>query len=62
MSTTVTIENATVEMWRFERLVAARCPARTAMTIAHRREVDLHAAIDLLTRGCPPQTALEILL
>jgi hypothetical protein len=62
MSTVVTMEEATVEMWRFERLVAACCPARTAMTIAHRREVDLHAAIDLLTRGCPPHTALEILL
>ena len=62
MSTVVTIEEATVEMWRYERLVAASCPARTAMTIAHRREVDLHAAVDLLARGCPPQTALEILL
>ena len=62
MSTAVLIEEATVELWRFERLIAAHYPARTAMTIAHRREVDLHAAVDLLTHGCPPQTALDILL
>ena len=62
MSTVATIEEAAVEMWRYERLLAAHCPARAAMTIAHCREVDLHAAVDLLARGCPPQTALDILL
>ena len=62
MSTAVTIEEASVEMWRFERLVAAQCPARTAMTIALRREVDLHTSVDLLSRGRPPQTSLDILL
>jgi hypothetical protein len=62
MSTVTTIEEATVDMWRYERLLAAHCPAPTAMTIAHRRDVDLHAAVALLARGCPPQTALDILL
>jgi hypothetical protein len=27
-----------------------------------RHDVDLHLAVELLARGCPPETALRILL
>jgi hypothetical protein len=32
------------------------------MTLATNRQVDLHTAIGLLAGGCPPNTALDILL
>jgi hypothetical protein len=65
MSTTTeptALADARVELWRFERLRAAHCPTDTAMALATRQDVDLHAAIGLLAVGCPPGTALEILL
>jgi len=33
-----------------------------ALALAVQPEVDLHLAADLLRRGCPPETALRILL
>ena len=33
-----------------------------AARIAERHDVDLHLAIDLISLGCPPQVALDILL
>lgn len=56
------LADARVELWRFERLREAHCPESTAMTLATRRDVDLHTAVGLLSGGCPPSTALEILL
>ena len=47
--------------WRIERLAAAGYPADAALVLALDREVDLHFAVSLLERGCPPDTALEIL-
>ena len=50
-----------VTSWRIERLAAAGYPADAALVLALDREVDLHLAVSLLERGCPPDTALEIL-
>ena len=35
---------------------------RDAVRLAERHDVDLHLAIDLISRGCPAQVALDILL
>jgi hypothetical protein len=48
--------------WRFEVLVRAGYDAGNAMILASHAEVDLHEATDLLIRGCPPDTALRIVL
>ena len=48
--------------WRREQLIRAGCDTYNALILAKRSHVDLHQAIDLLERGCPPQIALEILL
>jgi hypothetical protein len=34
----------------------------SAHELAHRPDVDLHRAIELLERGCKPELALKILL
>jgi hypothetical protein len=54
-------EQETVTSWRIERLSAAGYPADAALVLALDRDVDLHRAVSLLERGCPPDTALEIL-
>jgi hypothetical protein len=54
-------ERETVTSWRIERLTAAGYTADAALVLALDREVDLHLAVSLLERGCPPDTALEIL-
>lgn len=56
------VDQTRVELWRFERLRAAHCPPEVAMTLAASRQVDLHTAVGLLAGGCPPNTALDILL
>jgi hypothetical protein len=48
--------------WRFDELVRAGYDADQALILASHVEVDLHAATDLLRRGCPVATALRILL
>jgi hypothetical protein len=48
--------------WRFERLVEAGYDSGTAASLAARVEVDLHLAVRLLRNGCPPATALRILV
>lgn len=50
-----------VVAWRVEQLAAAGYAADAALVLALDSDVDLHAAISLLERGCPPNTALEIL-
>lgn len=51
-----------IERWRREALERGGYPPAAAATLAGRHDVDLHAAIALLARGCPPETALKILL
>ena len=59
------IESPEVEAvlrWRFEELVRAGYDAGSALILAGHADVELHAACRLLQRGCPPETALEIVL
>ena len=48
--------------WRREQLVRAGYTASDATALAFDHTVDLHAAVELLHRGCPSDTALRILL
>lgn len=51
-----------IERWRAEELERAGYEPRAAGRLAVRHDVDLHAAVDLLERGCPSDLALKILL
>ncbi len=51
-----------VERWRADELERAGYDARAAAEIAARHDIDLHRAVDMLRRGCPPELALQILL
>jgi hypothetical protein len=48
--------------WRAETLLRAGFTAPAALDLAATRHVDLHAAVQLVEDGCPPETALRILL
>jgi hypothetical protein len=48
--------------WRFDELVRAGYDIGSALLLASHVEVDLHDASTLLRRGCPSETALQILL
>ncbi len=50
-----------IERWRAEMLERAGYEADDAAELAARHDVDLHAAIGLLERGCPAEVALRIL-
>ena len=50
-----------VERWRAEALERAGYLPLDAIELASRSDVDLHAAIGLLERGCPPELAVRIL-
>jgi hypothetical protein len=54
-------EAVLVLRWRFEVLFRAGYSRNQAVLLA-REGVDLHRAAALLERGCPVETALEILL
>ncbi len=51
-----------VVSWRAESLVRAGFAVPAAVNLAASKHVDLHAAVRLVERGCPPETALRILL
>ena len=55
-------EDDRVARWRAEALRHAGYAPEAAAELAARMDVDLHRAIDLVERGCPPETALRILL
>ena len=55
-------EQERIERWRSEMLERAGYAPRDAAELAGRADVDLHHAIDLVERGCPPDVALRILL
>lgn len=48
--------------WRVEQLLDAGFDSNAAFVLALDRTVDLHEAIELVRRGCPPETALRILV
>jgi len=54
-------ERESVTSWRVERLLAAGYDAEASIVLALDREVDLHAAVSLLERGCSSELALQIL-
>jgi len=51
-----------VERWRAEELERAGYDLSAAAMLAASSDVDLHLATDLLARGCPQDTAVQILL
>ena len=55
-------ESERVERWRAEELERAGYELCAAAVLAASPAVDLHLAVDLLTRGCPHDTAVQILL
>ena len=54
-------EQEIVERWRAQELGRAGFPEDVANELAMRTDVDLHAAIDLIRRGCTPELAARIL-
>jgi hypothetical protein len=46
--------------WRVDRLRDVGCSARLAETIARDSRYDLHALLELVDRGCPPDLAARI--
>lgn len=58
----VETESERIQRWRAEELERAGYEASEAAELAGRSYVDLHLAVGLLERGCPPETALRILI
>jgi hypothetical protein len=50
-----------VERWRTSELMRVGFPGDDAVALAARMDVDLHQAIELVERGCPPDLAIRIL-
>jgi hypothetical protein len=57
-----TSESELVFEWRFGELTRAGFPEPVAVELAVCSHVDLHSALELRERGCPPETAARILL
>ena len=55
-------EQEIVERWRAQELERAGFPEDVATELATRADVDLHAAINLIRRGCAADLAARILL
>jgi hypothetical protein len=47
--------------WRRGRLLDAGFPAVVATHLAEDSGIDLHAVLELIDRGCPPELAARIL-
>jgi hypothetical protein len=54
-------DEATVESWRREQLAAAGFPLPAARRLGRDPRYDLHALLDLVSRGCEPALAARIL-
>jgi hypothetical protein len=50
-----------VRGWRREQLLRAGFPPTLAGRVAVEPRFDLHALIELVERGCPPELAVRIL-
>jgi hypothetical protein len=50
-----------VERWRTAELMRVGFAGDDAVALASRMDVDLHEAIELVQRGCPPELAVRIL-
>ena len=54
-------EQQLVATWRRDQLVHAGFALPLAATLAQDHRFDLHAVIELVERGCPPELAVRIL-
>ena len=54
-------EQELVEAWRATELERGGYPPAIAAELAARTDVDLHRAVEMLSRGCSPELALSIL-
>jgi hypothetical protein len=61
LAETDTTERSKVESWRLHVLIEAGYPLELAERVAA-SEADLHHAVDLVEKGCSPETAAAILL
>ena len=57
----VETETERVERWRTSELMRVGFAGDDAVALAARFDVDLHGAIELVERGCPPELAVRIL-
>jgi hypothetical protein len=55
------VNHANVTSWRRDRLIEAGFSLSLASRLARDTRYDLHAVIELVERGCPPELALRIL-
>jgi hypothetical protein len=55
------MRRANVTSWRRDRLVEAGFALPVASKLARDTRYDLHALIELVENGCPPELALRIL-
>jgi len=55
-------ENDRIENWRHDALARAGYDPESELVLAASHDVDLHAAVSLLERGCSVELALQILL
>ena len=62
VDTFIETESERVERWRTDELIRVGYDVEHAAILAMEPGVDLHAAIDLVERGCPPDVAVRILL
>jgi hypothetical protein len=51
-----------VTCWRATELLRAGYDTHAAVELAENRQIDLHFALELVGRGCPPELASKILL
>jgi hypothetical protein len=56
------LQDGQVVAWRRSRLLDAGFPRALAEEVAVDAEHDLHALIELVERGCPPELAVRILM
>ena len=61
LAETDTTERSKVESWRLHVLIEAGYPLELAERVAV-SDADLHHAVELIEKGCSPQTAAAILL
>ena len=54
-------DTAEVASWRRQQLIASGFEPGLAWRIAREGGYDLHALIELVERGCPPELAVRIL-
>jgi hypothetical protein len=55
-------ERERIEHWRAEELIRAGYTPSDAVALAARHDIDLHLAVELVQRGCPYETAIDILI